>query len=123
MPAGDIFVTNSADTPFSVIASKGAVSGSSSSSMNGLDDPSAVKQQVQQGSGQAPMLPDQQAQQQQQEQQPPPQQQHSNEQQQQQQQQQLWKVFSEEPLSGALLQQLFINGSVVISKAWKAYPQ
>ncbi|WIA35625.1 hypothetical protein OEZ86_004041 [Tetradesmus obliquus] len=90
LPAGDIFVTSSADTLFSVIASKGSVSGSTarpSSSSHAFEDgqPVAVHQQ--------------------------------------QQQQQLWKVFSQQPLSEDLLQQLFFNSTVIISKPWKAYPR
>jgi hypothetical protein len=115
MPAGDIFVTNAANTPFSVIASKGAVSGSSSSSSgsDASDCNAAVGEQVQHETYHA-LEQQEQAQQQQQQQQAG---------QQQQQQQQLWKVFSQEPLSEELLQQLFINGSAIISKPWKAYPQ
>jgi hypothetical protein len=103
LPAGDIFVTNSADTLFSVIASKGTVSSStlSSSSSNAPKGCQIVEDKEQQGTCQ----------------------QHKQQQVPEQQQQQLWKVFSKQTLSEDLLQQLFINSSVIISKPWKAYPK
>lgn len=121
LPAGDILVTNSANTPFTVISSKGTVTNTScnshitksqsqeaySTTKHESSNACASNAEVTVGANSE----DTAKRHQQQQQQPM------------RQQQQLWKIFSDHPLSDDLINRLFINGSVIISKSWKAYPR
>jgi prenylcysteine oxidase/farnesylcysteine lyase len=97
LPEGDVFVTSSAGTLFSVsvIASKGTVSAAAARAAA-----AAHKQQQQQHATAAD------AEESSDEQRLP-----------------LWKVFSREPLAWRELRTLFVNGSIVGVKAWSAYPR
>ncbi|KAF8056474.1 PCYOX1 [Scenedesmus sp. PABB004] len=87
LPPGDVFVTNGAATPFSVIASKGRLRPGACARLGG---PRARRAACAAAAAAG---------------------------------QQLWKVFSSRPLPDDLLAQLFVGGSVLASKAWRAYPR
>lgn len=125
---GDVFVTNSARTPFTVVAGKGTVSvhavpeatefthcglglhsgvhteDEGQDSRRGMGPPGQGLQQGAAGAAKQRKLGGQDRQ-------------HEHE------QLPLWKVFSSEPLSWHTLRTLFVNGTVVASKTWAAYPR
>eukprot|EP00879_Flechtneria_rotunda_P022346 GHRR01023577.1.p1 GENE.GHRR01023577.1~~GHRR01023577.1.p1 ORF type:complete len:446 (+),score=200.88 GHRR01023577.1:606-1943(+) len=106
VPDGDVLVTSTADTPFSVIASKGNIP--IEQTHVAAAAAAASDRQLQAGGQQNDRKHTDGA---------------NQHQQQRQLQLPLWKIFSEAPLSGDLLEQLFINSTVVVSKGWKAYPR
>lgn len=126
VPQGDIFVTNSACTPFSVVASKGTVSVHAAPQMMKFAQCGPEIQGevgVQQGGTQLEQRGANASQQQGAEQQQQTQQQQGTGQHMDSEQIPLWKVFSTKPLSWHTLRTLFVNGTVVASKSWAAYPR
>jgi hypothetical protein len=152
MPPGDVFVTNSAATPFSVLAHKGQIDDAAAAAAQSALSTSHCRQQQMLAEDHGPQdhssrstqhykqLKDQQLKdstqnhQQQQQQSSPNSHQtaearkssrsrQSQEEPGQRQLTSLWKVFSVAPLTVEEMQQLFINGSVLISKTWRAYPR
>lgn len=133
---GDIFVTDRARTPFTVVASKGTVS---VTAVPQVVDTSDVCRRWE-GSRSTPRQAQHQQQQQQDErtsaaaaseqgrepgshQQQPQKSEQVGQQQQDPEQIPLWKVFSDEPLTWHDLRTMFVNGTVVASKSWAAYPK
>jgi hypothetical protein len=133
---GDIFVTDRARTPFTVVASKGTVS---VTAVPQVVDTSDICGRWE-GSRSTPRQAQHQHQQQQDErtsaaaaseqgrepgshQQQPQKSKQVGQQQQDPEQIPLWKVFSDEPLTWHDLRTMFVNGTVVASKSWAAYPK
>jgi hypothetical protein len=131
---GDIFVTDRARTPFTVVASKGSVSVTAvpqdvdtSDICGGKEDSSSIPQQAQHhhqhqqqestDAAAGKQWSEQGSHHQQQ------QEKNKHSRQQEPEQIPLWKVFSDAPLTWHDLRTLFVNGTVVASKSWAAYPK
>jgi hypothetical protein len=123
--AGDIFVTNSARTPFTVVAGKGTVNVHAVPERTELThcglglhtEVHTADESQHSRKGPGLQVPDHELQ---------PgaaQQQQGQGQQQEPEQIPLWKVFSSKPLSWHTLRTLFVNGTVFASKTWAAYPR
>jgi hypothetical protein len=113
VPDGDIFVTSSTKAQFSVVASKGTVS-VMAVPQAAMHTPCAAEGQASSYAELPQELPSQSM---------PQLQQQWRQQQEPTKKIPLWKVFSEQPLSWHTLRTLFVNGTVVASKSWAAYPR